>query len=347
MKISSRRTSTHGEGDRRAGPLHGLAIHGMRALAAPLGLALAVATGMSLGLALPVPDQTYLILWPAVFVQTIVSVGALRPTWITSAQARNEAFFLLAVHHVIGTVPYVVAWLLLSSDVRNLPLVLGILCLAIVPTASGLPASATAARASPITITGFACASYVLALVATPLLGLRIFGAGSRFVGLAASICFGLILPALLALLLGRWIRRIPPATRTWIVMVAMVGTTFVFGGSLAEALSSLAVPGVVMAAALVAGAARVGLSAVVSLLFTIRRPGLRLGTAMSSSYKNDALAASIALQAGGPLAVLPAEGHLLAEMVLMLAISGLAARRSVVDGSADRAIEGDSVVVR
>ena len=317
-------------GQRPRGP----AVTGMKALAAPLGLAFAVVTGMSLGLTLPVHDQTHLILWPAVFVQTIVSVGGLRPTWITSVKPRNEALFLLAVHHLVGTAPYVAVWFLLTSDVRNLPLAIGVLCLAIVPTASGLPASATAARASPITITGFALASYVLALVLTPLLGLAIFGVGGEFAGLAISIGFGLILPALLALLLGPLIRRIPPAVRMGIVMVAMVATTYVFGGSLKQALSSLAISGVVVGISLGAGVARVGLSAVLSLLFTMRRPGLRLGTAMSTSYKNDALAASIALQAGGPVAVLPAVGHLLAEIVLMLAVSGFAARRAAIDVS-------------
>jgi predicted Na+-dependent transporter len=56
----------------------------------------------------------------------------------------------------------------------------------------------------------------------------------------------------------------------------------------------------------------------------------------LSTSFKNDALAASIAVQAGGPVAVLPAVGSLVAEMALMLGVSLFAARRASGVGNAE-----------
>jgi hypothetical protein len=308
----------------------------LRFLVAPLALVASVAVGSSIGFVFPVGGNANLVLWPAVLVQTIVSVGSLPPTWIKSPEQRGEALFLLGVHHLIATLPYAAIWFALGSEARASPTVIGLLCLAIVPTSAGLPAYAAAAAASPITITGFAVSCYLVALVATPILGLLIFGGADNLLGLVASIGLGLILPAILALRYGAWVRRIPPAVRTGIIAVAMVGTTYVFGGSLSGALASANLSKRVVAVALAAGVGRVALSALVGRLAATRRPKLRTAAMLSTSFKNDALAASIAVQAGGPVAVLPAVGSLVAEMALMLGVSLFAARRASGVGNAE-----------
>lgn len=320
------------------------------ALATPLLLAATVLVGMTLGSLAPHGEVSSLVLWPAVALQTAMSVGALPPGWLRSRVDRGNALRLYAIHTVVATVPSVLIFFLLPSEARTTPLVVGLLALAIVPSAAGLPAFAVASRASPQAVTGYAVTSYVFGLGITPALGLLVFGTDGRVLEIMLAIGVGLILPAVLAITLSRYIRRIPVRVRTVVLMITMLATTFVFGGSLASSLQgsvSDSAATLVLLLLVGAGAARVLVTALISLLFTLRRPELRRAAMLSTSFKNDALAASVALSAGGPAAVLPAVGSLVAEIVLMVAVSVLGhLRRSSTPDESSESQAGQSAEV-
>jgi len=290
-----------------------------RSLSATLLLVTAMTVGLGGGFLAPAQFDTNVILWPSIFAQTVTAVGGLRPDWLTERAKRADAIRLLVIHHTAATVPYLLAWLFLPADLKASPLAIGLIWLAIVPTAAGLPAYATAARTSPTTITAFALLAYLSGLLITPLLALLLFGGAADIGMLLLSMGAGLIVPALLGVLLGRGIRRIPPQVRTGVVAACMAITTYVFASAMRETLATGALPIGLVLVALAAGAARVPVSAALGMLMTLRRPGLRAAAAVAAGYKNDALAASTALQVAGPVAVLPALGSLLCEMALMV----------------------------
>jgi predicted Na+-dependent transporter len=290
-----------------------------RGLSASLILLAAMTIGLGAGFLAPAAVDPNAILWPAIFAQTVVAVGGLKPDWITDPTRRIDAMRLLLVHHAVATVPYIAIWLLLPDDLRHSGIAVGLLWLALVPTAGGLPAYATAARVSPNILTAFALLAYASGLLITPLLALALFGGGADIGRLMVSMLVGLIAPASLGILLGRWIRRLPGAVRTTVVAVSMIATTYVFGGSVQTALSAGALPLALCAIALLAGAARVPLSSALGYAATRRQPRVRAASLLACGYKNDALAATAAMQVAGPIAVLPALGSLLAEMALMI----------------------------
>jgi predicted Na+-dependent transporter len=292
----------------------------VKSLTATFVLLAAMILGLGGGLIAPARFDTNLVLWPAIFAQTLAAVGGLRPDWLTEPAKRSEAVRLLLVHHAAATVPYLIAWFFLPDSMKSTPLAIGLIWLAIVPTAAGLPAYATAARTAPSTITAFALLAYLCGLVITPVLALVIFGGGTDIGRLITSMLVGLIIPATLGIIFGRLIRRVPAQIRTAIVAVSMTITTYVFGSAINEALTGGVVSAGVVLVALLAGASRVPLSVALGLLFIGRRRDLRPAAALAAGYKNDALAASTALQVAGPLAVVPALGSLLCEMGLMLA---------------------------
>jgi predicted Na+-dependent transporter len=289
----------------------------------------AMAVGLGGGLIAPAGFDTNAILWPSIFAQTIVAVGALRPDWISDRRRRSDALRLLLIHHTAATVPYLIAWLLLPAELRDSPLAIGLIWLAIVPTAAGLPAYATAARTAPSTITAFALLAYLCGLLITPVLALVIFGGGADLGRLVVAMLAGLIAPALLGIGLGRWIRLIPAGVRTGVVATSMAITTYVFGSAMSVTLSAGALPLGAVVVALLAGAARVPISVALGVLLAGRQSSLRAPAALAGGYKNDALAASTALQVAGPIAVLPALGSLLCEMALMLAAATAAHQRA------------------
>jgi predicted Na+-dependent transporter len=299
----------------------------IKSLTATFVLLAAMITGLSAGFAAPARFDTNLVLWPSIFAQTIVAVGGLRPDWLTDPEKRSQAVRLLVIHHAAATVPYLVVWLLLPPEVRDSPLAIGLIWIAIVPTAAGLPAYATAARTAPSTITAFALLAYLCGLLITPLLALIIFGGGADLGRLVTAMLAGLIVPALLGVALGRWIRLIPARVRTGVVATSMLITTYVFGSAMSETLSDGVLPIGAVALALLVGAARVPISGALGVLLAGRNGSLRAPAALAAGYKNEALAASTALQVAGPVAVLPALGALLSEMVLMLSAAYAAYR--------------------
>jgi predicted Na+-dependent transporter len=301
----------------------------LKSLTATFVLLAAMMTGLGAGFAVPAAFDTNVILWPSIFAQTIVAVGGLRPDWLTDPVKRSEAVRLLLIHHAAATVPYLVAWLLLPAELRDSPLAIGLIWLAIVPTAAGLPAYATAARTAPSTITAFALLAYLCGLLITPVLALLIFGGGADLGRLVTAMLAGLIVPALLGIGLGRWIRLIPAGVRTGVVATSMAITTYVFGSAMSATLSAGVLPIGAVMVALLAGAARVPISVALGVLLAGRHSSLRAPAALAGGYKNDALAASTALQVAGPVAVLPALGSLLCEMALMLAAATAAHHRA------------------
>lgn len=300
----------------------------VKSLTATFILLAAMILGLGGGLVAPARFDTNLILWPAIFAQTLAAVGGLRPDWLTDPAKRSEAVRLLLVHHAAATVPYLAAWFFLPDSVKSTPLAIGLIWLAIVPTAAGLPAYATAARTAPSTITAFALLAYLCGLIITPVLALVIFGGATDIGRLITAMLVGLIVPATLGIIFGGLIRRVPAQIRTGIVAVSMTITTYVFGSAINAALTGGVVSAGMVLLALVAGASRVPLSVALGMLFVGRRRGLRPAAALAAGYKNDALAASTALQVAGPLAVVPALGSLLCEMALMLAASLVTSRR-------------------
>lgn len=294
----------------------------LRSLAATLMLLAAMTVGLAGGFLSPAQFDTNTILWPAIFAQTLAAVGGLRPDWLIDGKKRAEAVRLLLVHHAAGTFPFLLVWIFLPSEFKGTPVAVGLVWLAIVPTAAGLPAYAAAARIAPSTITAFALLAYLSGLLVTPILAVVIFGGDAGVGRLVLAMLAGLVVPASLGIGLGRWIRCIPARIRAGIVVVSMTITTYVFGSAMSEALSGGAVPGALVTGALLAGAARVPVSTVIGVLLTGRHRSLRAQAALAAGYKNDALAASTALQVAGPIAVLPALGSLLCEMALMLAAS-------------------------
>lgn len=307
----------------------------MRSLTATFVLLAAMLVGLGGGFLAPATFDTNLILWPAIFAQTLAAVGGLRPDWLTDPTKRSEALRLLMVHHAAATIPYLVAWFFLPDAVKATPLAIGLIWLAIVPTAAGLPAYATAARTAPSTITAFALLAYLCGLIITPVLALVIFGGGTDIGRLITAMLIGLIVPATLGIIFGRLIRRVPAQIRTAIVAVSMTITTYVFGSAINSALTGGTVSAGVIVLALLAGASRVPLSVLLGVLFVGRSRALRPAAALAAGYKNDALAASTALQVAGPLAVVPALGSLLCEMALMLAASLVTGRRLIRGGEA------------
>ena len=291
----------------------------LRDLSATLLLVAAMTVGLGGGFAAPARFDASLILWPSIFAQTIVAVGGLAPTWLSQRDKRVSAMKLLAIHHGAATVPYLAIWLLLPSGIKMSPLAVGLVSLAIVPTAAGLPAYAAAARVSPGAITAFALLAYVTGLVVTPLLALVVFGEGADIAWLLVSIGIGLVAPALLGVILGRWVRRIPVPVRSGIVAIGMAITTYALASAMRETLSAGGIGVGLVLAAVTAGALRVPISALIGTLLAPRRRGLRAAAAVAAGYKNDALAASIALQFAGPVGVLPALGSLLSEMVFIV----------------------------
>lgn len=301
----------------------------VKSLMATFILLAAMILGLGGGLIVPARFDTNLILWPAIFAQTLAAVGGLRPDWLTDPRKRSAAVRLLLVHHAAATIPYLVAWMFLPDSVKSTPLAVGLIWLAIVPTAAGLPAYATAARTAPSTITAFALLAYLSGLIITPVLALVIFGGGTDIGRLIAAMLGGLIVPGILGIVLGRQIRRVPAQIRTAIVAVSMTITTYVFGSAINDTLTGGVVSAGVILLALLAGASRVPLSVILGVLLVGRRPALRPAAALAAGYKNDALAASTALQVAGPLAVVPALGSLLSEMALMLAATLVTTHRT------------------
>ncbi|MFE1646182.1 hypothetical protein ACFM35_11430 [Microbacterium sp. P01] len=290
----------------------------------------AMVMGLGSGLVIPAGFDTNLILWPAIFAQTLAAVGGLSPDWLTNTKKRSDAVRLLVVHHAAATVPYLAAWIFLPDSVKSTPLAIGLIWLAIVPTAAGLPAYATAARTAPSTITAFALLAYLCGLIITPVLAVVIFGGATDIGRLIVAMLVGLIIPGTLGIVFGRLIRRVPAHVRTAIVAVSMTITTYVFGSAINAALTGGVVSAGVILLALLAGASRVPLSVGLGVLFVGRARSLRPAAALAAGYKNDALAASTALQVAGPLAVVPALGSLLCEMALMLAASLVTSHRRV-----------------
>ncbi|PSL38345.1 hypothetical protein CLV49_1966 [Labedella gwakjiensis] len=300
-----------------------------RSLSATALLLTAMAVGLGGGFLSPARFDTNVILWPAIFAQTVIAVGGLRPDWLTDSSKRSDAVRLLLVHHTAATAPFLAAWFLLPVDARASPLWVGLVWLAIVPTAAGLPAYASAARTAPSTMAAFALLAYVCGLVVTPLLSLVIFGGGTDIGRLLVAMFAGLIVPASLGILLGRWVRRIPPRVRTGVVAVCMTLTTYVFASAMSDSLAGDEATGTFVAVALLAGAARIPVSIGIGLLVSARWTGLRAPSVLAAGYKNDALAASSALQVAGPLAVIPALGSLLCESLMLLIASFANHRRT------------------
>ena len=300
----------------------------VKSLMATFILLAAMVLGLGGGLIAPARFDTNLILWPAIFAQTLTAVGGIRPDWLTDPERRSHAIRLLLVHHTAATVPYLVAWMLLPEAVKITPLAIGLIWLAIVPTAAGLPAYATAARTAPSTITAFALLAYLCGLIITPVLALVIFGGGTDLGGLITAMLVGLIVPGALGIVLGSLIRRIPAQIRTAVVAVSMTITTYVFGSAIKDAFGGGTVSVGVIVLALLAGAVRVPINVVLGITLIGRRTSLRPAAALAAGYKNDALAASTAFQVAGPIAVVPALGSLLCEMALMLAATLVTARR-------------------
>lgn len=194
------------------------------------------------------------------------------------------------------------------------------------PAAAGLPAYAAAARADTRLVTRFAVLAYLIAPALTPVLLLATVGADDPL-GLGERLLVTLVIPTLLGLALRRWVARIPARLRFSGTALAMAVACFVFGQSFRSQGPSPEVGWLLLIGA-AAGLVRLAVTVGAALASTRRDSERRTGTVLVATSKNDALAATLALGVGGPLAAVPALTHMVASMVMVVVLAGADVQR-------------------
>lgn len=283
--------------------------------------------GVLVGAAVPAARHLASVSLVAIFVQTLITVGALaEPDGDRTSRLRRSTHMLL-LHHGVTSLPLIGLGLLLGLDT---PLGVGTFLLGAVPPAAGLPSYAAACGVPVRPVLGYCLLAYTVGLVLTPVLVLAGVGTDDGMARLVLTLVVGLIAPATLATAGSRYLRRVGAAPGFTLVATSIAVLTLGLGSSLqqsfGEALQHPATLLVALAVAFGRTAVCGGLSAAVA------PSGRRRLFTLVGAYKNAALAALLALETSTALAALPALLSLFSEALLLVALSlsrgGAGARR-------------------
>ncbi len=187
--------------------------------------------GLLGGAAIPAAEHLRTLALPALFLQTMIAVGALAQARTTGPKA--WAARTLVVHHVGVSLPLVVLGLALGLDTA---LGAGTYVLGAVPPAAGLPSYAASAGAQVRPVVRFCLLGYAIGVVATPGLVLAGLGSGTTTRPIVLTLLFGLILPAAIGTAAHPWLRQLPSRTSFGIVAVTVLTLTLSIGPNLRAA---------------------------------------------------------------------------------------------------------------
>ena len=286
-------------------------------------LALAVASlgGLAVGAAVSWAEHLRQFALASLFVQTMIAVGGL-------AEARAKAspgwaWRMLVKHHVVSSIPLLFLGIVLGLDTW---LGAGTYLLGAVPPAIALPSYAAACGGHVRPVIQFCILGYAMGVVVTPILVITALGTSTRVDSMMFTLLLGLVLPAILGTLCQPWLQRVPRrasfAVVSGCVLVLMLG----MGADLRHAVSlGMEHPGLLWAALTVALGRCVWGGALG--WWWARGSGLRLESALAGGGKNAVLAAVLAAGAAGRIAALPALLGLVAEALLLVAVSFSSAR--------------------
>ena len=269
-------------------------------LRAALWLAGATAAGLVAGGVVRPAAGVTLVSVPALGLQTLLTVGALPR--LRSGGGLRGGLRLLAVHHLVLSLPLAAGGLLLGVDS---PLGFGFFVMGIAPVAALVPTYAEVLEVDVGSVLVFCLFAYGVALVAMPAL---LFAAAGSAVGLgpiAVTVGAGLVAPSVAGRALHSWIVRVPVAIRRALVNTCVFGITFGLGGELAQEMGSAQVGGVGLALTLAVLAARTAGTG--TLARWLAPPDLRAEAPLAGAFKNIALVAAVAGSLHGPTAALPA----------------------------------------
>ena len=134
---------------------------------APLFLSVGIVAALLIGTVIPPSQETLHLVIAFLFIATLGTVGGLEKGWQARASNYRGAVSLLVINIIAGSLPMLIVGLWIGP---NTSAGLGFIFLAIVPVAGGIPAYTAALGVPAERITLFALMSYVMALVATPIL---------------------------------------------------------------------------------------------------------------------------------------------------------------------------------
>ncbi|MGH3384770.1 MAG: hypothetical protein ACRDO1_09355 [Nocardioidaceae bacterium] len=288
---------------------------------AALALALASVGGLLVGAAVPSAEHLRQFALVSLFVQTMIAVGGLAEAHSDVAAGWPLRMFL--THHAVSSIPLMALGVVLGLGT---PLGAGTFLLGAVPPAVALPSYAAACAGRVRPVVQFCILSYAVGIVLTPLLVLVALGTTGRIGSMVLTLLFGLMLPATLGTLTGRWLRRVPQGASFAIIAASVSVLMLGMGSELRLAYEvALEQPSQLWIAALI-GVGRCLWGA--SLGWVVGRGGsLQVESALAGGCKNAVLAAVIAHAAVGSLAALPALLGLFAEAGVLFAASVLSVR--------------------
>lgn len=281
------------------------------------GLASASLGGLLVGATVPGLGGVGDVALAALFTQTTVTVGGLAESGAV-VSARGWAWRMVLVHHLVTSLPLMLIGWALGLDTW---LGAGTFLLGAVPPAAALPSYAAALDGRVRPLVRFCLLGYAVGVVITPALAMGFLGTSGRADTMLRVLLIGLVLPWIVGALCSPVLKQVPRGVSLGVVsgsaLVLMVG----MGAQLRTAVEAgLDAPWLLVAAGVVALGRCVG----GGMLGWLCRPrgGLRLEAALAGGGKNAVLAAVLAEQALGGLAVLPALLGLVADG-LVLGIAG------------------------
>lgn len=290
-------------------------------IGAAYAMALAAAGGVLLGTVLPGAESLSRFALPALFVQTLVAVGALAEANKAPNQAR-AASLMLTVHLWALTAPLLLIGLWIGLDT---PLGLGTFVLGAVPPAASLPGFAAACGVRVRLVVRYCVIAYFASLFVTPMLLLGFIGDAGNIGAIAITLLVGLLLPATLGGLFRQWLVRLPRKFSLTLVAISVLVLSVGLGPHLRSALSVAADDRETLLIALLLATGRLAVGVIAGLVSW--RSGLGVEVLMAAGYKNSVLAAVIAFGVAGEVAALPGLLSLFSEAALL----GVASRMSVV----------------
>ena len=284
---------------------------------APLFLSAGIVIALLLGTAIPPNQATFDFVIALLFIATLGTVGGLEKGWHARASNYRGALSLLVINIIAGSLPMLIVGLWLGP---NTSAGLGFIFLAIVPVAGGIPAYTAALGVPAERITLFALISYVIALVATPLLMGIATGETLSQGSLWITLSIGLILPSIFGIVFARPIARIPVTLRKVIILGSLLAVMLGIGSSLSFLDFNTSTLGAPLLVVLLFGLIRSPMCAFFGLLLN-HVPGLRTSSKeamLAGGYKNGALAGVTALAIGNPAAALPGVIGFVSEAILV-----------------------------
>lgn len=284
---------------------------------APLLLSAGIISALLLGTAIPPSQATLYLVIAFLFVATLGTVGGLEKGWQARASNYRGALSLLMINIIAGSLPMLIIGLWIGPSTSA---GLGFIFLAIVPVAGGIPAYTAALGVPAERITLFALISYVIALVATPLLMGIVTGETLSQGSLWITLSVGLILPSIFGIIFARPIARIPVTLRQVIILGSLLAVMLGIGSSLSFLEFNISALGAPLLVVIVLGLIRAPMCAFFGLLLN-QVPSLRTTSKeamLAGGYRNGALAGVAALAIGNPAAALPGVLGFVSEAILV-----------------------------